>query len=543
MCDIHAKPRLPIGAALEHGADHERHHKSWSRRDFLTTVSGAAAGTVLVGGTPVSVMGDNNLLRRLAAVETDRILVLVQLSGGNDGLNTVIPVDDDTYYGARPGIAIQKSSAIEIEPGVGLHPQLNPATPLYGDGKLAILHSVGYPAPNLSHFRSTDIWMSGSDSEEVLNTGWAGRYLDTEFPDFEDNPTDYPLAVQIGGNSPLMFQGPAANMGMSMVSLDIFTQLATTGELFDSANVPATTYGAEMGFVRSVANEAFTYADSVQAAATAGSNGVEYPANNPLAANLAVVAQLISGGLGARIYTVVLGGFDTHANQIPRHETLMQYIASAVTAFQSDLESAGNADRVLTMTFSEFGRRVNQNGSSGTDHGTAAPLFIVGAGVEGGLYGSLPDLETLDENGNLVYQTDFRSVYATVLRDWFGLSQEETAGVFGDEYPTISFVTDPATNTGVDTRQRPAEAITLRQNYPNPFSAATTFSYSLKAPAHVRLDIFDINGRLVQRLVDRDQSVGTYAYPFDAGFLSSGTYIYRLTAGAQSESRTMTVVH
>lgn len=541
MCERHEKNKLPLGSALEHGAAHGEHHERWSRRDFISTLSGVAAGSVVIGGAPVSAFGGHGLLGRLAHLETDRILVLVQLSGGNDGLNTIIPVDDDAYFAARPGVAIPKNTAVQVEPGTGLHPRLSPLVPLYNDGDLAIVHSVGYPSPNLSHFRSTDIWMSGSGSEEVVNTGWAGRYLDAEFPDFSDDPPAHPLAVQIGGNSTLMFQGPAANMGMTMASLQIFTQLAETGELFDAVDVPATTYGAEMGYVRSVANDAFTYAEAVQTAATAGSNAIEYPPNNPLAANLAVVAQLISGNLDARIYTVVLGGFDTHANQLARHDTLLRYVADALAAFQADLAAAGNADRVLTMTFSEFGRRVNQNGSAGTDHGTAAPLFVAGTGINGGMYGSLPSLQTLDENGNLIFQTDFRSIYATVLYDWFGFGLQDTDDVFGGSFPRLPLVSDPASHVAIEDA-RPRLAYSLKQNYPNPFGASTTLSYSLDAPDRVRLEIYDVQGRLVQRIVDRQQQAGAYAYPFDAGHLPSGTYFYRLQTSSGTESRKMTIV-
>ncbi|MBT8399521.1 MAG: hypothetical protein KJO98_03515, partial [Rhodothermia bacterium] len=295
------------GSCLAHGEAHSTDHVSWSRRDFLTSLGLTAGGVFAIAGLPVTAYGRSPILQALGQIETDRILVLIQLNGGNDGLNTVVQVEDDLYYNARPGISIPKLDTIPVSTDLGLHPSLSTLESFYGNGDMAILQSVGYPSPNLSHFRSTDIWVSASDSETVLNTGWAGRYLDVEFPDFGEQPPDFPLAVQIGGISSMMFQGPSANMGMSLSSVELFSQIAETGLVYDTANVPATTYGSEMSFVRSIANDSFQYAEAVQTAAAAGPNSVEYPSGNPLASNLAVIAQLIKGGLGSRIYVTSIG--------------------------------------------------------------------------------------------------------------------------------------------------------------------------------------------------------------------------------------------
>ncbi len=529
------------GSCLAHGEAHSTDHASWSRRDFLTSLGLTTGGVFAISGLPVTAYGRNPILQALGQIETDRILVLIQLNGGNDGLNTVVQVEDDLYYNARPGISIPKLDTIPISTELGLHPSLGPLESFYGNGDMAVLQSVGYPSPNLSHFRSTDIWVSASDSETVLNTGWAGRYLDVEFPDFGEQPPEFPLAVQIGGVSSMMFQGPSANMGMSLSSVALFSQIAETGLVYDTAGVPPTTYGSEMSFVRAVANDSFQYAEAVQAAAAAGPNSVEYPSGNSLASNLAVIAQLIKGGLGSRIYVASLGSFDTHANQAGQHATLLRYIAESVSTFYADLQADGLQERVMTMTFSEFGRRVNQNGSAGTDHGTAAPLFVFGAGVEGGLFGSIPDLSDLDLNGNLKHSIDFRSVYATVLSDWFGLSAADTAGVLSGDFERIGFVTDPATPTANEPEPLPASFV-LRQNYPNPFNPTTMITYTLTEASHVRLQVFDMQGRRVQILVDQRKAPGAYTMPFDAGNLPSGVYIYRLDTDKGSEARKMALV-
>ncbi|NND70613.1 MAG: hypothetical protein HKN43_03455, partial [Rhodothermales bacterium] len=341
MCNKHSElsiARGRFGSRLKDGAAHVSDHARWSRRDFMSGMTAAVGGSFMLGGTPVSAFGRSHLFEKLRSIDSDRILVLVQLNGGNDGLNTVVPVDDSLYYNARPGLAILKNSTIQIEDGVGLHPSFVDLESIYGSGDMGVVHSVGYPSPDLSHFRSTDIWLSGSSSDEVQTTGWPGRYLDKVYPNFETEPPEKPLAVQIGGLSSMVFQGPSNYMGMSLASVELFSQLAQSGVVYDESSVPSTTYGTEMEFVRSIANDSYQYASAIQDAAAAGTNSLEYPANNPLADNLAVVAQLIRGDLGSKIYIVSLGGFDTHANQATQHSTLLRYISESVSAFMTDID-------------------------------------------------------------------------------------------------------------------------------------------------------------------------------------------------------------
>lgn len=543
MCNHHSKTNSKgrTGSSLKDGAAHVTDHLSWSRRDFMTGMTAAVGGSFVIGGTPVSAFGRSPLFEKLRKVDSNQILVLVQLNESNDGLNTVIPVEDALYYNARPGLAIPKSSTFLLDDFTGLHPSLAGLESLYGDGSVGVVHSVGYPSPDLSHFRSTDIWVSGSGSDDVQSTGWPGRYLDKVYPDFEENPPEKPLAVQIGGLSSMIFQGPSNYMGMSLASIDLFSQLAQNGVVYDEGAVPDTVYGTEMEYVRSVANDSYQYAEAIQDAAAAGTNSLEYPANNPLADSMAVVAQLIRGDLDSKIYIVSLGGFDTHANQAGAHSTLLTYVSEAVTSFMADIDEGGRSDDVMVMTFSEFGRRVNVNGSDGTDHGTAAPLFLFGKGVEGGTYGNLPSLSNLDANGNLIFETDFRAVYSTVLQDWFGLSAEDTSEVFGGEFQNVGFVSDPAVPTGVEDEVNP-HAFALSQNYPNPFNPITTISYSLSEQTAVSLKVYDMQGRMVTTLVDRTQAPGSYAYPFDGSYLASGTYLYRLVAGKEVQTRKMVLL-
>ena len=531
------------GSRLEDGAAHVIDHVTWSRRDFLSGLGSTLAGAFMLAGTPIRAFAESPLLNQLRSQDSDRVLVLIQLSGGNDGLNTVIPYENDIYYQERPSLAINKGTAQSFAVGqdMGLHPSLSFFNSAFQDGNMALLQNVGYPDPNLSHFRSTDIWMSGSDSESVVQSGWLGRHLDQEYPDFDNDRPDFPLAVQIGGVSSLMFQGPSTNMGMSLINADFFERLAAEGQLYSLDNLPAAAFADEMAYVRTVANDSFIYAGAVQDASSSGVNEVEYP-GNPLAQNLSIVARLIKGDLGARIYHVSLGGFDTHAQQANAHANLLQNLSAAVDAFLQDITVGGREEDIMVMTFSEFGRRVGQNGSFGTDHGTAAPLFLLGNGVKGGLYGSAPVLDDLDSAGNMKFDIDFRTVYATVLQDWFGVSPEAVqSALLGHGYDSLGFVENPVEPVSTDTPLLPGR-FDLAQNYPNPVNATTTIDFSLPQPGQVSLEMFDISGRKVAVLASGDRPAGKHSIGFDASRLPNGTYIYRLISPTGVQSRKMIVV-
>ena len=296
-------------------------------------------------------------------MDTDRVLVLIQLGGGSDGLNVVVPVTNDRYYQLRPTIAVQPANTFALDSDFGLNGVMGSLESMWGEGQMAVVHAVGYPDHNLSHFRSTDIWASASGSDETLNTGWTGRYLDEEYPDYVSNPPEYPVALRIGGATGMLLRGGATTMGMSFSNASQFDQLAATGELYDESDVPDNVFGEELAFVRSVYNASLRYVEAVIDAADAGTNdpNAAYPGGG-LGDSLAIVARLIKGGLQSRLYVVHHGGFDTHSNQNGSQPGLLQALAEAASAFQTDLEAGGRDEDVLTMTFSEFGRRVEENG-------------------------------------------------------------------------------------------------------------------------------------------------------------------------------------
>lgn len=530
------------GSALSDGAHHHEHHDLCSRRDFIRKLGLFTAGSSFVlGSTPVQALQSSSLFRKLAGLETNRVLVLIQLDGGNDGLNTIVPIENDIYYNAREELSISKNSTVSLTDTAGMHPSMAPLETLWNDGKMGVIQNVGYPNGDLSHFRSTDIWLTGSEHDEYLETGWMGRHLDQQFPDFQENPSDHPLAVQIGGASSLLFKGSSLDMGMTLNDVEVLEYLLENGEIYPTDGMPNTIYGDEMRYMRIMANNSFRYADAIKTAYDSTSNQVEFN-DQDLGRSLSIVSRLIKGNLGSKIFLVSLGGFDTHANQLDDHANLLSILSNAVRDFYDDLNADGRSEEVLIATFSEFGRRVHKNGAAGTDHGTAAPLLVFGDHVEGGIIGSDPKLNSgdLDEFGNMVHEYDFRQVYATLLNDWFQLEESQTEETMGGSFERVPFL-KPGTSVGNENGSNPYR-FQLQQNYPNPFNPETIISFTVQSTQPVKLEVYDIQGRIVQTLVDGIVSPGEHRVRFDGANLSSGTYLYRLYAGKEIQTKSMTLI-
>ncbi|GAB5519579.1 MAG: hypothetical protein RhofKO_18300 [Rhodothermales bacterium] len=543
MCDHHdsASPKehtLRHGQALEHGEAHSQDHHRLSRRDFLWSMGLAASGSVMMGGLPVRALAQP-ALHPLASANTDRVLVLVQLDGGNDGLNTLVPITNDTYYRRRPNLAIQPRDTLGLNGDLGFNPAMAPLHRRYQEGGMGIIQNVGYPDPDFSHFRSTDIWLSGGEGTAVEESGWAGRYLFSESPNYAEAPPERPLGVQIGGTS-MLFQTDQLNLGMSISGIELFERLAESGTVFQTEGLGGTAHAAELAFVRRVANDAYRYAGAIYNAAQQGTNhATTYDSDSELANHLSIVARLIHGGLGSRIYHVSLGGFDTHSEQTDAHPNLLAELSGAVDSFLADMEGGGRKQDVLVMTFSEFGRTIWENGSSGTDHGTSAPLFFFGGSVEGGLYGPLPDLDNVTDEGDMQFGVDFRSVYATVLKQWFGLPAQEVQAVMGQAFEVLPVL--GGVPTAIENDALPLH-IALDGNYPNPFRHATTIRFTLRRAARVQLEVFDVQGRRVQAVFRGTLPAGTHTRPFEAANMPSGTYLARLTADGQTLTHPLSIV-
>lgn len=372
----------------------------------------------------------------LALAGTDRTLIVVQMAGGNDGLNTVVPYTDSLYYKMRPTIAIQQSKAISLDGRLGLHPNLAPLKTLWDAGHMAIVEGVGYPNQSLSHFQAMDIWqtldLNGGGSE-----GWLGKLV-SGWVDKDGHPfRSLDVGVQtaqalssINAQVPTLSTIQSYRIAPDPVDIDRGqARLQALMKLYNS--YPKTSPYAAL--LDTTALDAQEGSRQLHDADAQYHSTVTYPAG-PFAAGLKVLAEAIVQGLGLRVGYVTLGGFDTHAGQQTTHDTLMKTLADGLAAFYNDLSSHGKADNVVVMTWSEFGRRVEENGSLGTDHGTAAPMFVLGNPVSKGIFGEPPSLSNLDDAGNMKYTTDFRSVYATVLDRWLGASSKDVlGGSFGNQ--------------------------------------------------------------------------------------------------------------
>lgn len=513
------------------------------RRDFLKASSPLIALPLVLGGFPIRALGRSRVLDSIARLlsTTDRVLVLIQLNGGNDGLNTVIPLDQlSTYYQIRPQVALPESKLLRITDEAALHPAMSAIEQMFNEGMVAIVQGVAYPNTNLSHFRSTDIWMTASDYNQYLTTGWMGRYLNTLYPNYpegypNDNAPD-PPAVQIGAVMALALQGPLASMGLALQDPQTFYDIINGTQQSVGSGIPDTRPGHELAYLREVELKSQQYSASIKTAADKAQNRATYPSNNSLADQLKIVARLIAGGLQTRVYMVSLGGFDTHAAQVDTtdttlgtHATLLGRLSEGVAAFFADLRQLGVADRVVAMTFSEFGRRVASNASSGTDHGTAAPMFVFGTQVIPGVRGSNPSLSNLDTNGNLLMQYDFRQVYASILAQWYGADALTLQEVMLKDFPTIPIIRSSTTSVEEHT---PPSGTELGIS-PNPVAPGQSLAVTFTLPisANAQLEFYDAMGRSVSQTEMGYLSDGFHQVTIRAPHVATGLLTCTLRAG------------
>ena len=528
-----------IGSALSDGSAHQADHANWSRRSFLQLAGmGGLATAITAGGIPMQLFGHHALFQSPLLTDNDRTVVIIRLNGGNDGLNTVIPVNDDLYYEKRPNIAIPKADTLDINGDLGFHPSMTGIKNLWDRGQMSLLTNVGYPDPNKSHATSGQIWEQGN--RELVSGGWAGRHIEAAIPDIYSALPEHPVLTQVGSSNAIFFNGSSGRLGFGIPNDQTLERLAEGGVLYDDEDVPATLWGEKLSMLRRVSNSANSYGKVVGEILGANENSVEYP-DTSLGRHLASIAKMIKGGMKTKMYLVRVGGWDTHENQLTRHVNLLSQLSDALVAFQDDIDNGGHSERVLTMTVSEFGRRVHENGSRGTDHGEAAPLFVMGQNVLPGVIGSLPNLE----GNNLPFELDYRSVYATISEHWLGLDSESTQSVLDgafDYQPFVAYnpVENPAPTN--NDRQDTPQKFVLDQNYPNPFNPTTTIRFELSAASYVSLRVFDLNGRLVETLVDKSLTAGAHSVSFDAGNLASGMYLYRLETPASVQTRKMTLL-
>jgi uncharacterized protein (DUF1501 family) len=436
-----------------------------TRREFLRT---SILGSALATTVPAFLANTFSALQASAAdsatqTATGRdgtILVVLQMAGGNDGINTVVPYSNDFYHRARPKIGLAAADVLKLNDDIGFHPALSGFKSLYDSGNLAVIQGSGYPNPNRSHFRSTEIWQTASDSEKFEKYGWLGRYFDSAC-----SGCDPTVGISIGRQTPQAFAAKQP-VGISLESPQAYRFIpgdraangseasyrklndadenmamqgdSNSGGSIGSISGPTTVHHeSNLDFLERTAMDAQMSSDKIRAISNKVANHAVYPGSE-LGNSLKLVARLIGGGLPTRVFYVSQGGYDTHTNQLATQQRLFKDLGDSTKAFTDDLKAQGNMSRVLVMTFSEFGRRVSENANGGTDHGAAAPMFVIGDKVKAGLLGKYPSLAPSDLfNGDIKYTVDFRSVYAGVLESWL---KTPSAPILGRQFEPLACV-------------------------------------------------------------------------------------------------------
>jgi uncharacterized protein (DUF1501 family) len=522
-----------------------------NRRNFLrNTVPAAITMPGLLNGFSFTAFGKSETaLGRLLedATDTDHVLVLIQLAGGNDGINMVIPLDVyANYYNARTNVAIPQSKVLRLNKTdkAGLHPQMTDLQNLYNDGKMNIIQSVGYENPNFSHFRATDIWMSGdttSDRRARVKTGWMGRYLQSEFPGYPDafpnNDMPDPLAIQISNVPTLDLQGNIYSMGLAITDPEKVYTFDNPFSDYPLNSIPA---NKELKFLRVISQKTKIYSDIIRAAYRRAGNMATYPSQNYLADQLKIVARLIKGGLKTRVYTVTIGGFDTHKRQVNASDTttgphaqLMKMLSTGIAAFQKDMELMQLDDRVIGMTFSEFGRRIKSNASLGTDHGAAAPLIMFGKHTKKGILGNSPDIPSdIQVVNNIPMQYDFRSVYASVLEQWFCVRQPALGQIMLKNYQSLPLIFGGpcGLKEEINTVNQQSENLLLKF-WPSPYAINATIQFSTNGGNTV-IQQMNALGQVVKIITNREYAAGTFNIDIYDDGLPAGAYFIRLQNGS-----------
>lgn len=549
------------------------------RRNFLKKIGFAAGAPIAFHGVPLKVLGSHQEVQNLAQQSTnDRVLIILQLHGGNDGLNTIIPISNyDEYYSRRANIAIPYKvgnrtlipldSTVASEEQVGLHPDMNDLKYLYDTGKAAVFQGVSYQNNNGSHFRGRDIWFMGGGADDYYSSGWVGRYLGKEYEpltypaDFPTSDMPDPLALEMGNDVSLLFHQEGniptsislgsnpGNLANLINSLEGFSDEGIDPRGNPPAFLNGSPYGQEMNWILGLEDKSETYIKRLSEIYEASADtSVSYPENypfkspngakrNPLSSQLRLVARLLSGGIKTKVFLVKMGGFDTHASQVESddptmgvHSALLYHISSAMRAFQKDLRSRGLEDRVLTMSMSEFGRRVGSNGSYGSDHGTGGPLLMFGLGVKPGIYGTVPDVS----KSNVDLQFDYRQIYANILYEWMGVEKS----VIANDIFYQDFIDGPNPNGG---NYEPMELIKdvvlgekdyvklkyrISSIYPNPATNYTQAKIIVNNYQEINVQLINMEGKVISQ-IRRSVAPGEHNFTFMLEGAKPGFYFIK----------------
>ncbi len=510
------------------------------RRDFIKYGSVLTAVPLVLNGQALHALGNSMFLQSLTSKRPERKLILVQLNGGNDGLGTFVPLDHyDNLQKARSNIIIPQSNLISFTDTIGLHPHFPRAKTLFDEEKMLLIQNVGYPEPNLSHFRSKDIVTSGSSSDVVLRSGWMGRMLNDVHPDYpEGYPSEsdpHPIALTIGSSNSQTCQGYTSNL--SAVIKNLNTQYDSPD---NPASYPDTPFGDEMKYITNVMKQTEVYLKAVTEAASKADNlSALYPSSdNKLSDQLRIVARLIAGGLKTQVYVVSLGGWDTHSGQVAdgapedgKHRNLLSTLSDALYAFQDDIKLLGVEDDVIGLVFSEFGRRIKSNASFGTDHGTAWPAMLFGSRINPTVLGSNPVIsDQVEKKDNLPMQFDFRSVYASIFKEWFEADDTAIEQVLFDEFETLPILKKDTTK--IIKQKVEDEGIRL---YPNPVNDIATITFTVQEE-RVSIQVFSSEGKKLSNLFSRKLAAGKHEFSLDFSRFPAGSYYLAYINGLQRKT-------
>ncbi|MFY9241625.1 MAG: DUF1501 domain-containing protein [Polaribacter sp.] len=506
-----------------------KNQKKLNRRDFikLSTIASASL-PIALSGFPIFAKDKPKEYQFLA--ENNNVLVLIQLQGGNDGLNTVFNLNQyDNLQSVRSNIIIPETDLLTIDGATRFHPSMTGIKEIWDQEKLGIIQNVGYPNQNRSHFRSTDIWNSASDANEFVSSGWLGRFFDVNHSTFpenypnENNPD--PFAITIGKVVSETCQGTSVNFSMALED----PENPGTALVSNTGAIPENCYGDVLEFVNNTIKQTNAYADVIKNAASSGNNlSTKYNSSN-LSEKLKTVAKLISGGLKTKVFVVQIGGFDNHDNQVVegetktgKHANLLKELSDAMAAFQDDLKLLNIDDRVLGMTYSEFGRRIRSNAGLGTDHGTAAPLFLFGNCAKNQVLGDAPEIDTqVDDNEGVQMQFDFRNVYSSILTDWLGATKQESNKVLFEEFDVL-----PLFKSGCSAALSSDDFLldkTEIKVYPNPTSDFINMKF-FGTNEPIKITLYNSIGAVVKIITNKAYSSIEHSIKVDILSLPKGNY-------------------
>ncbi len=508
------------------------------RRQFVRNISLATLSIPFISDG-FGMKAVNQKLFNFSTGAEDRVLILIQLNGGNDGLNTVIPIDQyANLMVQRSDIIIPQNQVLTLTQDVGLHPVMTGMKNMFNAGNLSILQNVGYPEQNRSHFRSADIWSTGSLDVNQTN-GWLGRHFDALYPNFPEqypNPTNLdPFAISMGSEVSATCQGLMGNFSHTVSNPFNSFNLYEGGFINDGSY-----FGNNVEYVATLINQSNEYGARINQAATAGNTlSTLYDPLNSLAVQLKYIAQMISGGLQTKVYILNLSGFDTHDGQVDdlnhatgTHSLLLKKLSDAIAAFQDDLQLLGIQERVAGLTFSEFGRQIAANASFGTDHGDAAPCFLFGSCINAGIIGPNPQISNLpNAQAGVPMNIDFRNIYASLLKDWFGVPAQEVQALFEHQINYYNIIA--GCNVGLDDIDSGKATALL---YPNPTPSNFTIKFNNLVEGIVSAEILDLNGRTIKRIFSTHLNAGIHHIPCESSDLAEGHYIVSIRKGDQTEN-------